>query len=90
MITDHPCSKLSASDLESKLAEVSDSASVNQLRAQYEYWNSWGVRGDNTPEYARYLGYLIMDDLYPGLRGRSLETFVQEIIDGKGEKVYSS
>jgi hypothetical protein len=27
---------------------------------------SWGIRGDNTPEYAEYLGYLSGEELYPG------------------------
>ena len=49
---------------------------------------SWGVRGDNTPENAQYLGYLLVDDLYPGVKGRSLESYVQEVLDGKAEMVH--
>ena len=44
---------------------------------------SWGVRGDNTPESARYLGYLVADDLYPGFKGRTFESYLQEVVDGK-------
>ncbi|TPX17886.1 uncharacterized protein E0L32_002987 [Thyridium curvatum] len=83
-------SELSAANLKQKVAELMKSSAINQVRAQFEYWNSWGLRGDNTPEYAKYLGYLIADELYPGLKGQSLEAFIQDIIDGKGEKVYSS
>ncbi|KAF4996922.1 hypothetical protein FDECE_12245 [Fusarium decemcellulare] len=57
--------------------------------AQWQYWNSWGIRGDNTPEYAKYLGYLVAKDLYPDLEGRSLESFIQEVLEGKGRKVYT-
>ncbi|KAL2831456.1 hypothetical protein BDW59DRAFT_140190 [Aspergillus cavernicola] len=82
--------KIPAAELESKLAEARKAGTgINRDLGQYEYWNSWGIRGDNTPENARYLGYLIAEDLYPGVKGRSLETFVQEILDGKGAKVYS-
>ncbi|KAI9372265.1 hypothetical protein BJX61DRAFT_542887 [Aspergillus egyptiacus] len=83
--------KVPAEDMELKLAEVRKPGSgINQARASTEYSNSWGVRGDNSPEYARYLGYLIAEDLYPGLKGRSLESYIQEILAGKAAKVYSS
>lgn len=54
----------------------------------YGYMYSWGVRGDNTPEYAKYLGYLDVKDLYPNLKGISYETFLKEILDGKMKKPY--
>lgn len=47
--------------------------------AQYnmgQYRLSWCVRGDNTPEYADYLGYLDFWKLFPEFeRGRTLEQF---------------
>ncbi|KAI1373984.1 NAD(P)-binding protein [Hypoxylon crocopeplum] len=49
----------------------------------YEYINSWGFRGDNTPESAAYLGYLDFKELYPGVTGKTMRTFFQEILDGK-------
>ncbi|CAI0655028.1 unnamed protein product [Colletotrichum noveboracense] len=55
---------------------------------QYQYWYSCGIRGDNTPENARYLGYLIASELYPDLKGISLATYVQEVLDGKGKRAY--
>ncbi|KAH8881340.1 NAD(P)-binding protein [Thozetella sp. PMI_491] len=52
------------------------------------YWLTQGIRGDNTPEAARYLGYLFARELYPDLKYRSLESFYQEILDGKIERVF--
>ena len=49
----------------------------------HQYLNSWGVRGDNTPESAKYLGYLDFKELYPDVKGKALETMVQETLDGK-------
>lgn len=54
--------------------------------AQYnmgQYRLSWCVRGDNTPEYADYLGYLDFWKLFPEFeRGRTLEQFFLHIING--------
>ncbi|KAK7423063.1 hypothetical protein QQZ08_009230 [Neonectria magnoliae] len=83
--------KLSAKEIETSLSDIKrkDSDPVSQIQAMNEYWYSWGVRGDNSPEHAKYLGYLIAADLYPDLKGRSLETFVREVADQKARKVYS-
>ncbi|KAL4749483.1 hypothetical protein BDW72DRAFT_214061 [Aspergillus terricola var. indicus] len=52
--------KVSAAEIEAKVAEVSKPGTgIEQARATYEYYYSWGIRGDNDPEYARYLGYLM-------------------------------
>ncbi|KAI1455917.1 NAD(P)-binding protein [Annulohypoxylon moriforme] len=48
-----------------------------------EYVNSWGLRGDNTPESAKYLGYLDFQELYPDVKGKTLRTIIQEVLDGK-------
>lgn len=56
--------------------------------AIFQYWNTWGLRGDNTPEYARYLGYLVAKDLYPDLKGKSYERYCREALDGKAYAVY--
>lgn len=80
--------QVSATDIELKLTEVGKSNTLDEMRAYWEYYNSWGVRGDNSPDHAKYLGYLIAEDLYPGAKGRSLETFIRDIVDGKGKKVY--
>lgn len=46
-----------------------------------QYRISWCVRGDNTPEYADYLGYLNFWKLFPEFpKGKSLETFYREVL----------
>jgi len=59
-------------------------------RTGVEYKTSWGVRGDNTPEYAKYLGYLTSKELYPDLKFRSLEIFLKELLEGKVKGVYQN
>lgn len=56
--------------------------------AQFQYWYSCCVRGDNTPEYAKYLGYLTVKDLYPDMQYTPLESYAQEVLEGKGKRVY--
>lgn len=54
-----------------------------------EYRLSWGIRGDNTPEYAEYLGYLNGKELYPDFEFTSFDAFVNEMLEGKAQKVYA-
>ncbi|KAI8723030.1 NmrA domain-containing protein [Fusarium sp. LHS14.1] len=56
--------------------------------SQLQYWNSCCVRGDNTPENAQYLGYLLAKDLYPEFAGITLETYAKDLLEGRGRKVY--
>ncbi|KAI8201247.1 Isoflavone reductase-like protein [Colletotrichum sp. SAR 10_66] len=55
---------------------------------RFQYWHSWAIRGDNTPEYAKYLGYLNTKDLYPDIGFIPFQEYVQEVLDGKGKSVY--
>ncbi|KAB8255018.1 isoflavone reductase family protein [Aspergillus pseudonomiae] len=49
-----------------------------------QYRISWCVRGDNTPEYAEYLGYLDFWKLFPDFqKGTSLESFFRGIVSGE-------
>jgi hypothetical protein len=48
---------------------------------QYTYQKSYDIMGENTPEYARYLGYLVGKDLYPDLEGTSFEDFFKETLE---------
>jgi hypothetical protein len=54
-----------------------------------EYRLSWGIRGDNTPEYARYLGYLDGKELYPDFEFTPFESYVGELLEGKAERPYA-
>ncbi|KAJ5403158.1 uncharacterized protein N7487_009054 [Penicillium crustosum] len=49
---------------------------------------SWGIRGDNTPEHAAYLGYLSGKDLYPDLNFTTLRDYMLEAPGGKSKGVY--
>ncbi|KAI1764488.1 isoflavone reductase family protein [Hypoxylon sp. FL1150] len=48
-----------------------------------QYFDSWGLRGDNTPEYAKYLGYLDFKELYPGIKGKTPRDHFQGLLSGK-------
>ncbi|KEF53093.1 uncharacterized protein A1O9_11001 [Exophiala aquamarina CBS 119918] len=61
-------------------------ARAEKLGAQYSL--SWGIRGENTPEFARYLGYLDGKKLYPDVDFTSYESYVQEVVSGKAQGVY--
>ena len=53
-----------------------------------QYLLSWGIRGDNTPEYAKYLGYVTSKDLYPDMNFVAYEDYLKEVLDGKAKPVY--
>ena len=85
----------SLESLRSRIADarfklVADPANVGTflqiISAQYTI--SWGIRGDNTPEYAKYLGYLTSKELYPEMEFVCFENFLQEVLDGRMKGVY--
>lgn len=49
---------------------------INPTVGMAEYRNLLGIRGENTPEYARYLGYLDARELYPDVELTSFENYV--------------
>ncbi|KAM3513354.1 hypothetical protein MY11210_003038 [Beauveria gryllotalpidicola] len=49
---------------------------------------SWAIRGDNTPEYAQYLGYLDGKELYPDFEYIKLEDYIKAALNGKIKGVY--
>lgn len=53
-----------------------------------QYYYSWGIRGDNTHEYAEYLGYLNSKELYPDFKPVKFEDFFKDILSGKARRVY--
>ncbi|KAF5605742.1 isoflavone reductase P3 [Fusarium pseudoanthophilum] len=42
---------------------------------KYQYFNALGIRGYNTPEYARYLGYVDATELYPDMKVTTPEVY---------------
>lgn len=69
-------------------AEPADVPTLLQLGvAEYQY--NRGIRGDNTPEHAAYLGYLDAKALYPDLECTSVSGFVRDLATGaRDAKVY--
>jgi len=61
---------------------------ASMLKIMKEYQYSWGIRADNTPEAAKYLGYLTSKDLYPDLEYTKFEDFFKEMLEGGGHTVY--
>lgn len=53
-----------------------------------QYQRSWGVKGENTPEYAKYLGYVTSKELYPDLTFIKFEDYLKTVVDGKAKGVY--
>nr|GAT48888.1 predicted protein [Mycena chlorophos] len=58
------------------------------MRVTIDYEFSKYIRGDNTPAYARYLGYLDANELYPDLRPIGFREFLVELVQGKSERAY--
>lgn len=70
-----------------KITEAPDFLAIMPLlKAEYEY--SMHVRGDNTPEYAKYLGYLDAGELYPEFKHIPCNSFLEDLLAGKTEKPY--
>ncbi|RSL59612.1 hypothetical protein CEP51_013894 [Fusarium floridanum] len=67
-----------------------DPTSLQALGAltTYQLLHSWGIRGDNTPEYAAYLGYLDGKELYPDFKYTRFEDYVKAALDGAAKGVY--
>jgi hypothetical protein len=53
-----------------------------------QYHHSKYVRQDNSPRYAKYLGYIDARELYPDLKPTTFRDFFEEVLAGKGRKVY--
>nr|XP_036581096.1 isoflavone reductase family protein [Colletotrichum truncatum]KAF6789269.1 isoflavone reductase family protein [Colletotrichum truncatum] len=78
----------SADEIDAEIeAAKEDKVNVHKLSV-LQYRKSWGIRGDNTPEYARYLGYQLSKDLYPDLTGNSFENYCKEALAGKLQPIY--
>lgn len=90
-----PRKSIDLATLEARIAEAqprvdadpSDRAAMLQVIGS-QYWISLGIRGDNNPEYAKYLGYVTSKELYPDFKARTFEDFVQEVVDGKATRAY--
>lgn len=54
-----------------------------------EYQLSWGIRGDNTPEYAEYLGYLSSKQLYPDFEPSDFRKHLESVVQGTAQGIYT-
>ncbi|PYH80200.1 aromatic alcohol reductase [Aspergillus brunneoviolaceus CBS 621.78] len=54
-----------------------------------EYQLSWGLRGDNTPEYAKYLGYVTSKELYPDFTPTDFREYLETVVRGAAKGVYT-
>jgi len=61
-------------------------ASMGVIGRQYP--RSWGIRGDNTPENAKFLGYVTSRELWPEMEFWGYEDYLKEVIEGKAATVY--
>ncbi|KAJ3957193.1 hypothetical protein N0V92_006225 [Colletotrichum tropicale] len=55
-----------------------------------EYYYSSFIDGDNSPEGAKRLGYILAGDLYPDFKPTTFREFFQETLDGKRRIPYSA
>jgi len=53
-----------------------------------EYSYSMFVRGDNSPETAKDLGYLDGRDLYSDFVPRTFNAFAKELLEGKAARIF--
>ncbi|KAJ3496797.1 hypothetical protein NLG97_g2393 [Lecanicillium saksenae] len=59
-------------------------------KSNAEIQHSLELRGDNTPESAKKLGYLLFKELYPGFTFRNFESCVKEALAGQAKPLYES
>ena len=77
------------SDADAKLQHQPMDFALMIQKVSSQYQISWGIRGDNTPEYAKYLGYITSKELYPDMEFTTFEGYLQEVLDGKAKGVYN-
>ncbi|KAM0202652.1 hypothetical protein ACHAPA_009392 [Fusarium lateritium] len=68
-------------EIDNAIARTKDDPYKMMDYYQFTYQESYDIMGENTPEYARYLGYQIGKDLYPDLEGISFEDFFKETLE---------
>ncbi|KAK3709140.1 hypothetical protein LTR37_011119 [Vermiconidia calcicola] len=89
-----PRERDSLADLEERLAYAEEKLKKDPndmlpafVKIATQYVISWDIRGDNTPENAKYLGYLTSKELYPGMGFIKFRDYLQEVLDGKAKPV---
>ncbi|KAF5675137.1 isoflavone reductase [Fusarium circinatum] len=70
-----------ADEIDDGIARTKDDPYKMMDYYQFTYQKSYDIMGENTPDYARYLGYQISKDLYPDMEGISFEDFFEETLE---------
>lgn len=50
---------------------------------------SWGIRGDNNPDYAKYLGYITSKELYPDFQPVDFRQYLTTVVEGTAKGIYT-
>ncbi|KAF2116486.1 hypothetical protein BDV96DRAFT_644921 [Lophiotrema nucula] len=72
---------------EAAVASGNEKVNLEVIAGSYN-WSRY-VRADNSPENAKYLGYLDSRELYPDFRPIGFEEFMREALQGKAKKLYA-
>lgn len=87
--------QITAEEVTARIKEAQASLQVNPQSleafgtlATQQLLLSWAIRGDNTPEYAGYLGYLDGKELYPDFEYVKFEDYVKAALNGTAQGVY--
>ncbi|KAF2169368.1 hypothetical protein M409DRAFT_65053 [Zasmidium cellare ATCC 36951] len=77
-------------ELREKLEGMGDAIDLPTIatKVPVQYHLSLYIRGDNQPENAEYLGYLLGKDLYPDFEARSFDAYLKEVMDGTAKEIY--
>ncbi|KAJ5662295.1 NAD(P)-binding protein [Penicillium maclennaniae] len=73
-----------------KAIEGEASPTMRVMMQVLQYQISWGLRGDNTPENAKRLGYMTSKELYPDFEFVKFGDYLKEVIDGKASHPYQN
>jgi hypothetical protein len=80
------CSRVLAARQASETYPFDPIKFIPRYLAEYQY--SWGIRGDNNPEYARYLGYHLTPELYPDFKPTDFREYLESVVRGTAKGVY--
>ncbi|CEJ60006.1 Putative Isoflavone reductase family protein [Penicillium brasilianum] len=80
------CSRVLAARQASETYPFDPIKFIPRYLAEYQY--SWGIRGDNNPEYARYLGYHLTPELYPEFKPTDFREYLESVVRGTAKGVY--
>ncbi|KAJ3955339.1 hypothetical protein N0V92_008142 [Colletotrichum tropicale] len=90
------CMGMFAEALETALSEpltmdaIEENAFDHRMTIFHENCYSMGVRGDNTPEYADFPGYIDGTKLYPDFKLINFKSFLEEVPEGKSVSIYNT